>query len=408
MSETKHRILKIVLPFAVVALGIAAFVVLKSLKPKPPQETPPESAVLVEVSSVHTTRADIAVQAQGSVVPAQRVALQAELAGRVVWQNASLVPGGRFRSGESILRLDGRDYHLAVETRRADVQRAQLELRIEDGRRVVAEREWRTFGEPEGASDDTSGRQLALREPQRQTAQVGVESAQSALDRATLDLSRTTLRAPFNALVMEEQVDRGQLVAPQSPLATLVGTDHYWVQVSVPVASLAAIRLPAGDTPGAAAHVVQRAGDQRIEREGRVVRLLPDVDPVGSMARLLVEIDDPLGLSDGEPDALPILLGSYVDVAIEASSLDDVIEVPRVAVREGNRVFVMNGEGRLELREVEVVWSRPQSILVRGGLRSGERIVTTPIAAPIPGMLLRTREPAEAPARASTDAETAS
>jgi RND family efflux transporter MFP subunit len=305
------------------------------------------------------------------------------------------------------VRLDARDYQLAVATRRADVQRAQLDVQLEAGRRVVAEREWSAFGQAD-AGVEQAGRALALREPQGETARVAVESAQSALDRAALDLTRTSLRAPFNALVVEETVDRGQLVGPQTPLATLVGTDHYWVQVSVPVASLPAIRLPTGDEPGAHAHVAQRAGDQRIERDGRVVRLLPDVDPVGSMARLLVEIDDPLGLADGNADPLPILLGSYVDVTIEASPLDGVIEVPRVAVREGNRVFVMNDAGRLELRDVDVVWSQRESILVRGGLRDGERIVTTPIATPIPGMLLRTQPAPDAPARAASAGGTAS
>ena len=134
----------------------------------------------------------------------------------------------------------------------------------------------------------------------------------------------------------------------------------------------------------------QTVGDQSIERSGRVLRLLPDLDPAGSMARLLVAIDDPLGL--GSEDAgIPLLLGSYVEVDLEAAPLDDVIEVPRAAVREGERAFVMNAEDSLEVRDLDIAWGRRDSVLVRDGLAAGERLVTSRVPAPVPGLKLRTR-----------------
>lgn len=193
-------------------------------------------------------------------------------------------------------------------------------------------------------------------------------------------------------MVLNENVDVGQLVGPATQTATLVGTDAFWVRVSVPLASLANLQLPDGETPGPVVRVSQQVGGRRVERAGRVLRLLPDLDSVGAMARLLVAIEDPLALTEANRGSLPILLGSYVDVEIDAAPLESAVEVPRVAFREGNRVFVMTGEDTLSVRAVEVAWSRDESVLVTTGLEHGERIVTSRVPTPVDGMPLRTAD----------------
>ena len=104
------------------------------------------------------------------------------------------------------------------------------------------------------------------------------------------------------------------------------------------------------------------------------------------MARLLVRIENPLG----QRGDLPLLLGSFVDVAIGAQPIEDAIRVPRVALRNGRNVYVMNDDDLLEIREVRIAWTEPDSVLVTGGLEPDERVVTSRIATPVPNMLLRT------------------
>ncbi len=91
-----------------------------------------------------------------------------------------------------------------------------------------------------------------------------------------------------------------------------------------------------------------------------------------------------------------MLLGSYVTVDIAALPIDAAIELPRAAVREGNRVFVMTPEDTLALREVEVVWGRDNTVLVQDGVSDGERLVTSRVPAPVEGMKLRERAPPSA------------
>jgi len=217
---------------------------------------------------------------------------------------------------------------------------------------------------------------------------LALKAAQSSLKKAQLDLTRTTLRAPFNAMVVSENVDSGQLISPQTPVARLVGTDEYRVQMSVPVVSLRTVRARTADRPGSEAMIIQQVGNETIERRGEVIRQLPDLDPGGAMARLLISIDNPLG----EEGDLPLLLGSFVKVAIEAQPIDNAIRLPRVALRNGRYVYVMNDQNLLEIRDVQIAWTEPEAVLVVGGLLPNERVVISRIATPVPNMLLRTAE----------------
>ncbi len=103
------------------------------------------------------------------------------------------------------------------------------------------------------------------------------------------------------------------------------------------------------------------------------------------MARLLVSIDNPLG----QRGDLPLLLGSFVDVAIGAQPIENAIRLPRVALRNGRDVYVMNDQDLLEVREVQIAWTEPDAVIVTEGIAANERVVTSRIATPVPNMLLR-------------------
>lgn len=384
------EILRRLLPLVIIAAGVLGAWWLVANRPRPQREQIEPIPPLVQVVEARRTSEPVTVVAMGTVVPAKRVMLQPEVSGRIVAQSPQLQPGGLFKEGDVILRIDPRDYETAVKQQEAAVEQARLEVEIEKGRQVIAEREWKLLEEDlslDGASQD-----LALRKPQQKNAKVGLEAAESTLEQAKLQLERTTLYAPFNTVAQEEFVDEGQLVNPQTQLATLIGTDRFWVQVSVPVDRLQWMAFPrAGNDEAFNVRVVQEvSADTRIELPGRMVRLLGDLDPVGRMARVLVEIEDPLGLKDRKnPDRLPLMLGAYVRVEMEGRRAEKVFRVPRTAIREGDQVWIANEEDRLEVRPVEVFWRGKDTVLIRNGLREGDRVIANSIPLPIPNMKLR-------------------
>lgn len=384
------EVLRRLLPLIIIAAGVLGAWWLVANRPRPQREQIEPIPPLALVVEVRRSTEPVTIVAMGTVVPAKRVVLQPEVSGRIVAQSPQLLPGGLFKTGDVILRIDPRDYETAVKQQEAAVEQAHLEVEIEKGRQVIAEREWKLL--EEDIALDQASQNLALRRPQQKNAKAGLEAAESTLEQAKLQLERTTVYAPFNAVAREEFVDEGQLVNPQTQLATLIGTDRFWVQVSVPVDRLQWMTFSnAGKDEAAKVRVVQEvSADTRIELPGRLVRLLGDLDPVGRMARVLVEIDDPLGLnSKKNPAGIPLMLGAYVRVEIEGRRAEEVFRVPRTAIREGDQVWIANEEDRLEVRPVEVFWRSKDTVLIRNGLHEGDRVVANSIPLPIPNMKLR-------------------
>lgn len=371
--------LRFIGPPVVLALAAGVVTMLVTSKPTARRVDNRTRAPLVEFMVAKQTSQAARVQGQGTVIPARQIDLQAEVGGRVVWVSPQLVPGGRFERGQPILRIDRRNYEMVVAQQEANVERARLELEVEQGRKRVAEREWKVMGRGKTGSQ---GRALALREPQLVFAQASLRAAEHALERAKLDLERTALRAPFNAIVLMRDADLGQVIGPQSKIAQLAGTDAYWVQMPVPSDHLACIE------PDAQAAVRQKLGKRVTNRSGKVVQILGDLDPVGRMARVLVQIDTPL---DAVKEAdVPVLLNAFVDVEVTGKTFEGVIELPEIALRGDDTVWVLTRDNRLETRVVSIAWRTRDTLLIDDGITAGDRVITSALAAPAPGMLLRT------------------
>ncbi len=395
------RIRRAIFPFLILG-GTVAVVAYMMANPITPERLDVgERQIPVEIMEIRHTREEVVVAAQGTVTAARQVQLRPEVAGRIVGLSPSLVPGGRFAAGQTLATIDERDYRVQLAVRQEGVAGARLALRQEQARQALAEEEWQLLEDSVATGD--ANRELVLRIPFIEQAEAAVTAAESALIKAELDLERCTLTAPFNAIVIREQVDVGQLVGPQTEVATLAGTDAYWVQVSLPVAHLAWIEIPGGDrrgaaAPGSPATVVQTAGAVEIRRQGWVERLLGDVDPDGRMARLLIVIDDPLNLSGRHGDSeLPLLLGSYVTVEIRGRTIDDAVSIPRRALREvhadgdgGARegLWIVDADDRLAIREAEVIWRTQETVIIANAIADGERLITSTLATPIEGMKL--------------------
>ena len=387
--------MKYLIPLVILVIGVLAFVTLKNTKPEAEKSERIDRGVLVEWESVSKGSQKIWIDARGKVIPGRQVTLGAEVNGKVRTLGKGLNVGAHFKKGELLVKIDAGDYKLALEQQLAMVDSARTQLEIEEGRKKIAEKEWEIFNQ--GQAENTNS--LATREPQIRTARTGLRSAKSSLKQAKRTISKTILRAPFDGVVRAKAVEIDQIVGPGTPMLTFVGTDNFTVRVSIPLDKLAYIDLPSvdGKKQGAPVKVTQIIGDDmKIEKEGRVTRVLSDVDPGGRMARILVSIDDPLGLARDNGNPLPLLLESFVDIAIEGKEIASAFEVPRSALREDNTVYVYEN-GVLAIKTVELLWKRRDTVLLSKGLVGGEKIVVSPLSAAVEGMKLRDNSKTTAP-----------
>ena len=353
------------------------------------QRRPPQSeATLVEVRPVAREDTRLRIDVKGIVVPTRTITLSAQVNGRIVEVSPGFVPGGRFQQGEQILQIERDDYEYTVAQRQSSLTKAEAALRLEMGQQAVAQREYELLGELAGEEDED----LLLRGPQLETKKAEIAAAQAALDEARLNLRRTSVKAPFNATVQSRSVDLGAYVGPGAALARLAGTDTFWVEVSVPLDEIRWVDFPEAQGEGGSAARVYHAPSWGPDayREGRVARLLTALEPQGRMAQVLVEVADPLDLESPAESRRALLLDSFVRVEIIGRQLRDVVRLPRTALHEGNRVWVMGEDNKLAIREVEVAWGGEDHVYVSEGLDTGMRLVVSDLAAPVRGMLLRT------------------
>ena len=387
-SATGRNILRLVISLLLIAAGIGGARFLVATKPKASLRPPVKMEPLVRTADLQPVDYTVSIPAMGNVIPAREISLEAQVAGEVIYMHPEFTEGGMLQKGAKILQINPKDYELAIKQKQRALSDAQYSLKLEQGHQDVARREWELLYGNQNINEAEG--ELALRKPHLEKVKVEIEAARAELEQAEINLRRTELAAPFNALVLNRYVNLGSQVTSQEKLADLVGTDVFWVQVPLPVERLQWISIPdSRDAKGSRVKIIHR--DENV-REGRVVRLLPDLSKEGRMARLLIEVQDPLDLqADGEKRPV-LLIGEYVRVVIEGERLHDVYRIPRPALRNDSEVWLVDNESRLSVRPVRTIWRDEESVVVQNGFKPGELLVVSDLAAPVAGMPVRTAQ----------------
>lgn len=375
--------LKVILPLAVLAgAALGAYAIVLS-KPEVPIVPRPVELPGVRVHVVTLQDLPLTVTSQGTIRPRTESQLVPEIAGQIIWVSPSFASGGFFEEGETLLRIDPYDYQQAVISARSQLAQAKLRLAQEEAEADVARREWEDLGV--GAPTP-----LTLREPQLADSMASVAAAEANLDRAMRDLDRAEIRAPYAGRIRQESVDVGQFLSVGSPIATVYAVDSAEVRLPLPDAELAYLDLPLAyrgrqGEPGP--NVLLRAdfAGSIHTWQGRIVRTEAEIDAVSRMVHVVARVEDPYAPTD-DPTRPPLAVGMFVEAEIEGRMAPQVAVLPRAALRGRNQVLVVDEHDRVHFREIEILRSTPQSIIVSAGLAAGERVNVSPIDAATEGM----------------------
>ncbi|MBL6946405.1 MAG: efflux RND transporter periplasmic adaptor subunit [Rhodospirillales bacterium] len=379
--------IKIVVPLVILAGAAIAAVNLMMTGPKAERKTPVRQAKLVEIQPVGLSRKSVTLRAMGTVTPDREVELKPRVSGQVIWLSDEYLPGGVLSKGQPLLRIDPKDYELVVRQRQADVAKTKSSLKMEVGQQTIALREYEMLGEVVSAEE----RELVLRGPQLAQVEADLEMAKASLDQAKLNLARTRVAAPFNAVIQSRNVNLGAEVTTATSLANLVGTDSYLIEVFLPVDQLKWVDVPrkTGDGGSAVRIYNEAAWGAEDYRTGRVVRLASELESEGRMAKLFVALDDPLALKEENAGKPVLLVGTFVRAVIEGGEVGPVAAIDRGLLRDGNKLWIMTADEKLEIRSVDILFKGPETVLISGGVRAGDRVITTLVPAPVEGMALR-------------------
>lgn len=386
---------KLLAPLAVLAFAFCVTAAMFALRQSAPSERPEASVPLVEVVRVEPQTVGLWVSAQGTVEPRTESDLVAEVAGRIVWASPELASGGFFDRGEALVRIDPRDYQVALEGAQAALVRAESRLTLTTST-LERQRSMRERGISSQARMDDAVHDHA-------NADAGVREARVAVRRAQLDLERTRIRAPFAGRVRQKHVDLGQFVNRGAPVARIYSVDYAEVRLPIRDADLAHLQLPAGfgdeggeSETGPVVHLSATvAGEPQLWR-GHIVRSEGARDERTRMLNLVAEIRDPY-VRDGDSERAPLPIGIFVEASIEGRRVDGVFEVPRSALRRDDRVLVVDESDQVRIRRVEVIRSDREHSWLRSGVSPGERIVVSPLDLATDGMPVRVRGAAPEP-----------
>ncbi|MDX1587411.1 MAG: efflux RND transporter periplasmic adaptor subunit [Oleiphilaceae bacterium] len=344
-----------------------------------------ETAMLVDVQSVSRGRFIPSIQVMGQVAPAREITLGSRVGGEVIDQADAFTPGSRVGRGEELLRIDPADYQAVLQQRRSELQQAQADLALEKGQQTVARQEFELLGE----DIDTVNQALVLRQPQLEQARARVAMAKAAVQQAELQLARTRIHAPFPAQVLSREVTLGSQVSAGQSLGRLVGTGQYWVEATVPLSKLRWLTFNDDpDAPGASVTLHQdTVWPSGQVRQGRLTRLVGELDSNARMARVLITVEDPLALdqSAGQP---AMILGAFVRAEIAGRPLEDVVRLERQLIRRNNTVWVME-ERRLAIRDVQIAFQDEDYAYLESGLEDGDQVITNDLASVVSGARLR-------------------
>lgn len=443
-------------PLVILGSGAAVFMALGTQPPPPRKESTAGTALPVRTRPAERVSTGLSIDADGVVVPLREVTLAAEVPGRVRRKTEVCNEGRMVEAGAVLLEIDPRDYELDVERLERELRQAGLAIeeideeaaqnaestglarrQVDLSRREVARLEGLRAGRIVTESDHdralrdelTATNTLTTLEGQRRVLAKRRNKlleaqllAQTLLEKAKLDLSRTTVRAPVAGIIVEDKVEEGSFVAKGAPLVMIEDTSAAEVRTNLEMADVARIwggrTAEAGTTPGfdAPATVIFRIGDAVYEWDGRLSRQegrgidertrtltcrvhVPEPGKVRALDRYGEPLREPPA---GAPRTL--LRGMFVQVHFHLDAADELVSIPEEGLRPNGEVWVMR-DGRLEVLRPKPVQASGGRLVFearQAGLAAGDRVIVSQMASPRAGMAVAESEPeAAAPVRAA-------
>ncbi len=336
--------------------------------------------VSVRVLEVGLDSVELVVGSQGKVQSAQSASISAPVAGPIEWISPSMESGGFVEAGAPLLRLESADFETAVARSRANLQQAAAEAEF-------SEQELARFKE---LADERLASESQLQDAERRVEvnKGRLADAEASFRQAELDLARTEIRAPFDAIVERREVELGQYVNRAQSVGVLIGANEVEVRVPLAIRQLGYLDIPLSQrgelSPEEAPDVVLTGfyGGQEHTWDGELVRIEASIDPNSNTVQTIIRVQQP---EEGS-STVPLPIGLYVHADIQGRIVDDIISLPRSVIRNNNQVLVVDAENKMFFREVEIFRLEEQQVLISGGLLPGERICISPIQAVVDGM----------------------
>ena len=372
--------IKAIITIAVLLAAVAAAAGIIMSRPMPEQLTVSETTSAIRAMTVVKESLRLKIRSEGTVTPKTQTNVIPEIKGRVTWISPNLVVGGYFQAGDLLVTIDAADYEARTGLAQAQLLRAEAEL---EHKRFELQR-------LQTLIKDNLVSQSNLENAARahKIAKANVIESKINLAQAERDLGRTKITAPFEGMVRSESIDIGQFVQQGAPIASIYASDAVEVRLPIVNAQLAYLdpaNLQRGELDPATAPMIRLtaryAGTSFIWR-GQLARTEGEIDAQSRMITAVARVRQ----DNQSPDVPPLQVGAFVAAEIEGQYLDDIVRLPRAALRPNSQVLIIDSDNRLRFRAVNVLRLENDFVIIDSGLESGEVVNLSPIQTVVDGM----------------------
>lgn len=391
------RKVRIVLSIFLVSAGIIALLVI--FKPEANKIEIPETVVRVDTVTVERSSYPIVVSANGTIQAETRGNLVAQVSGEITNVSSNFTTGGTFKKGDVLIQIDQRDFQANLSQASASLSQAESAYRQELASAKQAEEDWRRLGNTEPAPD------LVMRKPQLAAANAQLDSAKAAFQTAELNLSRTTITAPYDGRVIQRQTVLGQFLTVGTPIAEVYSTDR--IEVRLPISQQEYQQLGLNDVAleseagkNFSVLITSAIGFDEYHWDAEIVRTDSTYDLNTRQINVIAEVSNPFSENLDQP---PLKIGQFVSARIQGRTVNDVYVIPNKSIREGGYVYAVRDE-RLAKLPVQISWQDDENALIENGLNDNEIIVTSSLNSTLTGAKAKLTDQ-ESPQNTATNEE---
>lgn len=323
---------------------------------------------IVSTQSIAKSDQLVTLTGWGQIQPKEQSQISAQISGKVVFINENAEIGNIIHKGEVLFALEAVDYEHNLVQAESELALANSELEEEIALGKVAKEEWKQI--------DATPTKLALRLPQLATAKAKVQGATAKVAQAKLQLSRTKIYAPYDAVVHNKSIGLGQTISANQTAMHLYRADH--AQINVPVSGFELSLLMNSITSNEEISIIDTpveiiaTRDSRIFTKGRLVRINKTQDSKTRMTSLVIQTPN-LYSNFYNPE---LQFGSFVEVRLPRIRLHDVYKVPQHLIVD-HSIWNATEQNTLQKTPVSVLWEDERFSYVRAELPDTVQLITT-------------------------------
>jgi len=379
LNRPKYR------PWTLAALGLIVLLLVAcdgKAKKQPVKPAPPD----VQVTAVTQGKVPIVMEFSGTIKAIKTVDIIPRVSGYI---NERYFEEGTFvKEGDPLYLIDPRPY-------KAQLDAYNAQLKLDQAGLVFWRKEtkrYQSLVKQGAASKEKTEGTIAKRDEMLAT----VAKDKADIENAKLDLSFTSITAPFDGRIQETRINVGNLVQQQRDvLTTLVEMDPVYVVFNISRSDVYEIQL------------LKRQGklfeteDMRIEillpddstynQQGKINFISYQINPTTDTVLVRGIIANNKARAVSDYDLIP---GQYAPVRVILGQDPAALLIPQPALVEsqiGKQVFVVNAENKVESRSVEIGRGYQHQWIIKKGLKKGEKVIVEGTQKVRPGVVVNAK-----------------